>query len=171
MRADKSILLAAAFWMVPGIVVGASNAPPVSSFGPCLPVVAESLPLIITGQGLALQQATPVTIVIDIQPNRTPNRIYLSKNYTVYVAVLGSADFSVADLDPATVAFGRMGEEATSVRSPVVRDINGDGLDDALYGFLTFDCGFQPGDTVGWLRGLKADETPVQGSDTVVVSP
>jgi hypothetical protein len=113
----------------------------------------------------------PAVVSIDIYPNRTPNQVFLSRNYTLYVAVLGSATFSVADLNPATVKFGRTGTEASPVRAPLGRDLNGDGYLDAMYGFRTLDCGFELGDTEGILTGRLFDGTDVRGVDSVLVSP
>ena len=112
-----------------------------------------------------------LTLNIDIYPNRTPNRVYLSRNYTLYVAVLGSADFNVTTLNSSTVKFGKTGTEASPMRAPMIRDLNGDGKPDAMYGFRTFGCDFQLGDTKGWLKGFTASGTPVEGSDSVVVLP
>jgi hypothetical protein len=129
--------------------------------------------------GLTATDTTTVTITsphpywvgVDIYPNRIPNMVYLGRNYTIYVAVLGSETFDVTALDPATVRFGRTGTEAAPVRAPLLQDVNGDGFADALYGFLTFDCEFELGDTEGHLTGLTTDDVPVKGSDSVVVSP
>lgn len=110
-------------------------------------------------------------LLIDIYPNRLPNSIYLSKNYTIYVAVLGSAGFDVNALNWTTVKFGRTGTEASPVRMPILRDLNGDGFADAMYGFLTYNCGFQLGDTSGILRGTLTNAMPVLGTDSVAVSP
>ncbi|MCP4263376.1 MAG: tandem-95 repeat protein, partial [Planctomycetes bacterium] len=108
---------------------------------------------------------------IDIYPNRAPNYVFLSRNYTIYVAVMGSAQFDVTDIDSSSVLFGRTGTEASSVRAPILRDLNGDGFLDAMYGFQTFDCGFQLGDTEGWLTGLTVDGTSFVSSDSVLVLP
>jgi parallel beta-helix repeat protein len=108
---------------------------------------------------------------IDIYPNRTPNQVYRSRNYTLYVVVFGTAEFNVMDLDWTTVRFGRTGTEARAVRAPVLRDMNGDGILDALYGFMTFDCGFQLGDTEGVLTGKTTAGIDLIGRDSVVVSP
>ena len=115
------------------------------------------------------QQATEITI--DIYPNRTPNRVDLSRNYTIYVAVLGSADFDVTTLNSSTVKFGRTGTEAGPVRAPIIRDIVQplDGYPDAMYGFRTFDCGFQPGDTRGCLTGQTTAGVIVSSCDSVLV--
>ena len=97
--------------------------------------------------------------------------MFLSRNYTVYVAALGSDSLDVTTLDSATVKFGRTGTEASPVWAPIMRDLNGDGFVDAMYGFQTFDCGFQLGDTEGWLTGFTSNGIPVDGSDSVLVSP
>lgn len=108
-------------------------------------------------------------ISIDVYPGRTPNQIYLGKNYTIYVGVLGSSTFNVSDLDPATVRFGHAGTEARPVRAPTIRDLNGDGRNDALYGFMTYDCQFKAGDTKGVLAGQTTAGVTVTGNDSVVV--
>ena len=112
-----------------------------------------------------------IPINIDIYPNRVPNRVFLSRNYTLYVAVLGSANFDVSNLNSATVKFGKIGTEASPVRAPLIRDLNHDGYLDAMYGFRTFDCGFALGDTQGLLKGSTASGTDVKGSDSVLVLP
>jgi len=108
---------------------------------------------------------------IDIYPNRTPNRVYLSRNYTLYVAILGDADFDVSTVDAATVKFGRTGTQASPVRAPMMRDLNRDGFVDAMYGFQTFDCEFQLDDTEGVLTGKTTDGVDVVGRDSVLVMP
>jgi len=124
-----------------------------------------------TNTGMVTVTPLVIDVNIDIYPNRTPNHVFLSRNYTLYVTVLGSADFNVTTLDSSTVLFGPTGTEASPVRAPMIRDLNGDGLVDAMYGFQTFDCGFQLGDTEGWLTGFMADGTLVNGSDSVLVLP
>ncbi len=100
----------------------------------------------------------------------TPNRVILSKNYTLSVAVLGSASFDVTTLNSSTVKFGKTGTEASAVRAPMLRDLNHDGFADAKYEFHPFDCGFAIGDTIGILTGKLIDGTDVVVSDSVLVS-
>ena len=108
------------------------------------------------------QAQGPAEIAIDIYPNRTPNRVDLTRNYTIYVAVLGRADFDVTTLNSSTMRFGRTGTEAAPVRAPIIRDLilPLDGYPDAMYGFRTFDCGFQPGNARGILTGSTTGATP-----------
>jgi len=109
--------------------------------------------------------------LIDIYPNRAPNRVYLETDYTIYVALLGAEDFAVTGVDSSTVRFGQTGIEASPVREPTIRDFNGDGFDDALYGFMTFDCSFDLGDSTGILTGQTTDGTPIRGMDSITVEP
>ncbi len=110
-------------------------------------------------------------VAVDIYPNRTPNKVYLSTDYTIYVALFGAQGFAVADVDSSTVRFGPTGTEASPVRTPTILDLNGDGFEDAMYGFTTFDCGFALGDTMGYLTGKTTSGTALQGSDSVTVLP
>lgn len=110
-------------------------------------------------------------VAVDIYPNRTPNKVYLSTDYTIYVALFGAEGFAVADVDSSTIRFGPTGTEAAPVRMPTILDLNGDGFEDAMYGFTTFDCGFALGDTTGYLTGKTTSGTALQGSDSVTVLP
>jgi hypothetical protein len=71
----------------------------------------------------------------------------------------------------ATAKFGKTGTEAGPVRAPLVRDLNGDGKLDAMYGFMTFNCGFAMGDTTGILKGKLNDGADAEGNDSVLVMP
>ena len=110
-----------------------------------------------------------ITVDIDIYPNRVPNRVYLSRNYTLYVAVLGSDTFDVTNINSSTIKFGKTGTEASPVRAPLLRDLNRDGKVDAMYGFMTFSSGFGLGDTQGILTGKLNDGTDIKGTDSVLV--
>lgn len=112
-----------------------------------------------------------VGVNIDIYPGRVPNNVILSRNYTISVAVLGGPNFNVNDINHATVRFGHAGTEAAPVKAPTIKDVNGDGVKDALYGFLTFRCVFQMGDTQGILTGKMIGGRDINGSDSVRVTP
>ena len=112
-----------------------------------------------------------IPVSIDIYPNRVPNRVILSRNYTLYVAVQGSASFDVTTLNSSTVKFGKTGAEASPVRAPLIRDLNGDGFADAMYGFMTNSCGFALGDTKGILKAKLNNGTNAEGNDSVLVMP
>lgn len=110
-------------------------------------------------------------LAIDISPNRVPNKIFLGRPYTIYVAVLGTPTFDPMTIDPASVTFGPTGNEATPVRMPIFYDIDRDGDLDAIYGFLTQRCNFSLTDTTGTLRCMTTGGQALSASDTVAVSP
>jgi uncharacterized repeat protein (TIGR01451 family) len=130
-----------------------------------------SVPEVTRTNGIVSIVSLVKQVGLDIYPNRTPNQVYLSKNYTLYVVVLGSASFNVSTVDSSTVKFGRSGSEAKPVRAPTMRDLNADGFTDAMYGFMTFNCGFQLGDTEGVLTGKTTAGINVIGRDSVLVLP
>ena len=83
----------------------------------------------------------------------------------------GCCNDNIHRVDSSTVKFGKTGTEANPMRAPLLGDLNHDGFTDAMYGFRTFDCGFAFGDTEGKLTGSTANGTPVEGGDSVLVSP
>lgn len=113
-------------------------------------------------------------IRIDIYPNRFPNRIYLSRNYTIYVGAIRSDTFNPqTDLNNLT-KFGRSLAAAVSGPTsvpPLYRDFDLDGDTDAIFGFRTFDCGFQMGNTIGVLKGDFINQAPFATSGPVQVNP
>ncbi len=88
---------------------------------------------------------------IDIKPGSCPNPINLKEKGVVSVAILGSSDFNVSDIDPSSVSMGRTG--IADFVSPSIRwsledvatpfleetcachDLNGDGILDLVLKF------------------------------------
>ncbi len=118
-----------------------------------------------------LTVSAPVAVPLQITPGFDPNVVVLSKPYTIYAAIMGSDDVSVAQILPASVRFGRTGTEAAPVRAGRVIDLNGDGRLDILYGFKTAACGFMLGDTQGVIRAVAGGGVVVEGRDAVMVMP
>lgn len=110
-------------------------------------------------------------IAADIHPGRTPNRIFLSRNYTIYVLCYGNGKVDVTQLDWTAARFGPTGTEALPIREPTIRDYDGDGYMDGLFGFRTFDCGFSLGDTQGILTINSVGGCPMSAADSVLVAP
>jgi hypothetical protein len=114
---------------------------------------------------------TPIPSAIDIKPGTSQNKIKVSSQGVIPVAILSNGTFSApAELDPMTLTFGRTGNES-SLSHYGVEDVNGDGLLDLIAHFHTELTGFQPGDTVGILKGLRTDGTLFVGTDSVQITP
>lgn len=123
-------------------------------------------------------QAVPavVEVDIDIKPGGSPNSINVVQTDGVTpVAVLGSEDFDVRDLDPATLEFGDLAEgESTGPahqRGGHFEDVNRDGFEDLVMHFATADTGIDPGDTEACMAGETTSGTPVHGCDSVRTVP
>jgi hypothetical protein len=108
-------------------------------------------------------------VSIDIKPGKDPNVINIRSNGLVPVALLGSAEFDVSQMDTSTVAFGRMHEAGTAAVKFSSEDVNKDGFRDLVFGFKTREIGLQPGDTEACLHVSLVDGTFFCGHDAVIV--
>jgi hypothetical protein len=105
------------------------------------------------------------TVGIDIRPRNPRNVIRPGSHGPVTVAVLSAVDFDASDVDPSTVAFGPAG--AAPDGPPSFSDVNGDGLDDALFDFRIDATGIACGDTSATLTATTSGGEDVTGSDAV----
>ena len=114
----------------------------------------------------AEQQA--VEFQIDIKPGSFPNSINPNSNGVIPVAILTTADFDAATVDPAMVAFGPDGAAPVHY---ALEDVDGDGDIDMILHFKTQDTGISPGDTEATLTAETEDGTIISGSDSVRTVP
>ena len=113
-----------------------------------------------------------IAVAVDVRPGSATNAINLGAKGVVPVAILTTAAFDAASVDPATVCFG-------DDERPVERDcseahgrghqedVNGDGLVDLLFHFDVAESGIEPGDIRACLSGLTREGTPIEGCDTI----
>ena len=106
-------------------------------------------------------------IDIDIKPGSDPNSINPKSMGLVPVAILGSADFDVIEVDIATVTFGPEG--AAPVHDGHLEDVNGDGLTDLVVHFVQKETGLSDSDIEADLNGETHDGTGFCGMDAVKV--
>jgi len=109
---------------------------------------------------------------IDIQPHAFPNSIYLT-GLPIPVAILGSCQVDVTQIDVTTLAFGPLGATASDLTDPTVYeqsllDVNGDGAIDLLAFFPPNQTGLKTDQTEACLSGELAS-VPFQACDSVVV--
>jgi hypothetical protein len=94
---------------------------------------------------------------IDIEPSRADNRINLTGQVPVRVAVLGSESAPTSELLIESLAFGPAGARPRE-SSPHWRDVNRDGFPDAIVSFDSSETGLAPSDTEACLTGeLEGD--------------
>jgi PKD repeat protein len=118
-------------------------------------------------------------VFIDIKPSTKINRIVIGSgsDATVAVAILSTRRFNAPrQVDRDSLTFGHTGDENSLNRTGSNltpdcsgRDVNHDDRRDLVCRFLIGNTGFQPGDTVGILKGLTVAGVEIQGRDSVVI--
>lgn len=129
-----------------------------------------------------------IDVEIDVKPGSFPNSINLrSKKGVTPVAILGSSDFDVTDVDPDTVELEGVApvkwaiEDLALVPNPAYDPISnpdvpqmiGDGYDDLIFhlstpGLRKDNGGTLDGDSIdATLTGETIDGTPIEGTDSV----
>lgn len=114
-------------------------------------------------------------VLIDIKPKSASNPINPRSRGFTKVAILSNASFdAVSQVDLETLTFGRTGEETSlalhkkdAAPRASVEDADGDGLLDLVVSFMTEETGFQPGDSLGVLRGETFTGQAFEGQDVV----
>ena len=131
--------------------------------------VVASVPVGSAPRGVAITPRVGIQVAIDIKPGNDLNPIILVSNGRIPLAILSSAEFyAPADVNPASLRFGRTGEETSLVScNPGSHDVNADGRLDLVCHFRTQEAGFQADDTEGVLRGRTLSGTPIEGRDAV----
>lgn len=134
-----------------------------------------------------------VAVSVDIKPTSCPNPLNVKSKGVLTVAVLGTEDFDVTDIDPVTILLSREGHDGVpplrwaleDVATPFegelceCHDLDGDGYLDLKFKFDTqgltvaLNLGVAVGETIPLILtgNLKEDEggTPIRGSDCVRV--
>jgi hypothetical protein len=114
---------------------------------------------------------------IDIKPGSDTNPINIKNPSIVPVAILGSDEFDVLTVDPATVCFGadppdpfRSDCTESHERGHHDEDVDGDGHLDLVMHFDQNETRIHPGRTEACLTGETLDGQPFRGCDFVQVA-
>ncbi len=112
-----------------------------------------------------------ITVPLDIKPGSFPNSINLKSNGTVPAAILSTALFSAATVDPATVLLAGAPVALKNNGSPHVslEDVNGDGMPDLVLHFETKALQLTPTDTQAVLTGKTFSGAVIVATDSVNV--
>jgi len=107
-------------------------------------------------------------VAIDVRPGSPHNRVNPFAQGYVLVALLGAEGFDVAQVDPASLAFGPAGAPAERSR---VADVNGDGWADLVSHHRIPLAGIALGDAEACLVGATHDGVALRGCDAVETVP
>jgi hypothetical protein len=112
-------------------------------------------------------------VEIEVEPRRH-GRMHPGRQGIVSVAILGSADLDVRDLDERSLRLGPGESEPTSHhgRGRTRRvDVNRDGEMDVVVRFDAREAGISVGDAQVCLFGETADRTAIEGCDAIETLP
>lgn len=130
-----------------------------------------------TGGDFALARflgaTTVLNVAVDVKPDSSDNVIPLQASGVIPVAILTSAAFDAASVDPASVCFGSANDPSKrdcteSHGTGHLQDVNGDARPDLLLHYETQQTGIVAGDAQACLTAKTYSSTSIQGCDRIV---
>ncbi|MHC4568817.1 MAG: right-handed parallel beta-helix repeat-containing protein [Planctomycetota bacterium] len=124
-----------------------------------------------------------IDVGIDIKPGSNPNSLNMDGHGVIPVAILGSADFDVTEIDLSSLSFAGLEVRVRGQGQPQcsVEDVSGDfsggpegapdGHPDLVCHFIDDPGNWAPGDGEATITGNLTDGTPFAGSDEITVLP
>ncbi len=131
------------------------------------------LAVLMIGAAMTPAYSAPTVIKIDIKPASDPNSINIRSMGLVPVAILGSANFDVADVDVTSLVFGPNGATPAHDLSDLdtynehIEDVNQDGFDDLVSHYKQKETGIACGDIFATLFAETISGTTIAGADSV----
>lgn len=117
--------------------------------------------------GATLGPVDLVPVEIDLKPGESPNGLNPRAEGVLPVALLGTATFDVASVDPGSLRFGP--SQAKEIHNTAHNeDVNGDGRPDLVLHFRTLQTGLRCNDTAGFLVGRTTSGQEFRGADSFV---
>lgn len=116
----------------------------------------------------------PIQVAIDIKPGSDPNCFNNDGHGAIPVAILGSAEFDVSQIDPGTVQLQGLAVKAVGKGDKLlahIEDVNGDGFDDLVVQIQDQDGTFTSGSGAAKVTGNLTDSTPFEGIDSICIVP
>ena len=121
----------------------------------------------------AIIQCAPLQVEVDIKPGSDPNCFNNDGHGVIPVAILGSVDFDVYQIDAGTVSLQGLVVSARGKSNKLqahYEDVNGDGHTDLVVQIEDQDGTFSQGSGVANLTGFLLDGTEIIGSDSICVT-
>jgi hypothetical protein len=114
-----------------------------------------------------------IEVEIGIKPGSDPNCFNSDGHGVIPVAILGSADFDVNNIDPSTVQLEGLAVKAVGKGNKLlghIEDVNGDGIADLVVQIQDQDGGGTSGNGTANITGMW-DGTPFLGTDSICIVP
>jgi hypothetical protein len=114
-----------------------------------------------------------LAIDVDVKPGSDPNCFNINGHGVVPVAILGSTELDVANVDASSLSFGGLSVRVRGNRSPQcnVEDTNGDGYPDLVCQFEDDSAAWVEGTDMATVEGRLFDGTRIAGSDSICLVP
>ncbi|MDY6839641.1 MAG: LecA/PA-IL family lectin, partial [Thermodesulfobacteriota bacterium] len=114
-----------------------------------------------------------ITVEIDIKPGSDPNCFNLNGHGVIPVAILGSADFDVSDIDVETLSFAGLEVRVRGNKGPLCSTeySNEDEFLDLVCHFEDDPENWVPQNDMAELTGELVDGTPIEGTDSICIVP
>ncbi|HXV35624.1 MAG TPA: FG-GAP repeat protein, partial [Myxococcota bacterium] len=116
---------------------------------------------------------TDELVEVDVKPRRATNRIDLAARGVVRVAICGSDELDVSEIDLSTLQFGPNGapplpnSDRKRILDRDLLDVDGDARTDLVRRFRISALGLELGDTEACIRGRLLDGTAFDGCDRI----
>lgn len=113
-------------------------------------------------------------VQIDIKPGSDPNCFNNNGHGVIPVALLGSADFDVAEIDASTVMLEGLAVKTAGKKEKLLahyEDVNADGYMDLVVQIEDDGIVFAEGVTTATVTGELLDGTPIIGTDSICMVP
>lgn len=144
--------------------------------GKVLFTASGALPTAFTGSSdrtYSVNAEGMVIVTIDIKPGSDPNCVNINDHGVIPVAILGSADLDVAQINPETVMLQGLAVKMAGKSNKLlahIENVNFDGFDDLVVQIQDSD-GFVNGNGTATLTGNLTDGTPFEGTDFICIVP
>ena len=126
-----------------------------------------------TDLGMQLQIQLSQVVDIDIKPGSDPSCFNIDGHGVIPVAILGSDQLNVSNIDPTTLLFDGLAVRVRGKKWPLcsIEDSNGDPFPDLVCHFEDDASSWTGGNATATVTGELFDGPPIVGTDSICIVP